>query len=122
MDGEKIKEIRERLEMTQQEFAENIGVALSSVANWENKRREPSRLAVQSIEELLNIKGREMDWIIKSYNVPAKVGGRVNFKGKPGTILGTQDQYIIIQLDGEKTKGLYHPTWEIEYLEAMENK
>lgn len=59
MDGKKVKEIRERLKMTQQEFAEVIGVAMSSVANWENKRREPSRLAVQSIEELLTIKGMD---------------------------------------------------------------
>lgn len=57
MNGEKVKRIRERLKMTQQEFAEVIGVAMSSVANWENGRSEPSRLAVQSIKDLLTIKG-----------------------------------------------------------------
>lgn len=57
MNAKKIKEIRENLKMTQQEFAEKIGVALSSVANWESGRSNPSKLAVQSIKELLNIKG-----------------------------------------------------------------
>lgn len=58
----------------------------------------------------------EMEWIRKTYNVPAKLGGRVKFKGKPGTILGTQGQYLLIQLDREKFKGPYHPVWEMEYL------
>ena len=62
-------------------------------------------------------KRKEMDWIRTTRNVPAKLGGLVKFKGKPGTILGTQGQYLIIQLDGEKTKRPYHPTWEMEYLE-----
>jgi hypothetical protein len=59
-----------------------------------------------------------MDWIRKTYNVPAKVGGRVKFQGKPGTILGVKNQYLTICLDEEDTKGQYHPMWEMEYLEA----
>ena len=59
-----------------------------------------------------------MDWIRKNYNVPARLGGKVKFKGKPGTIKGTQNQYLLIQLDGESSKLPYHPTWEMEYLEA----
>lgn len=50
MDGKRVKEIREMLGMTQQEFAEHVGVALSSVANWENGRSAPSRMAIRSIE------------------------------------------------------------------------
>lgn len=64
----------------------------------------------------MKTKSNIMEWIRNAYNVPAKLGGRIKYKGKHGTILGTQNQYLIIQLDGEIAKRPYHPTWEIEYL------
>lgn len=58
-----------------------------------------------------------MEYIRDTYGVPARLGGRVKYKGKPGTILGTRRQYLLIQLDGEEAKKPYHPTWEMEYLD-----
>lgn len=57
-----------------------------------------------------------MDYIRNYYNVPAKLGGRVRYKGKLGTIVGSYGARLRIQLDGEEQAGNYHPTWEIEYL------
>ena len=58
-------------------------------------------------------------YIREHYGVPAKVGRRVRYTWRGeryGTIVGTSGQYLRIRLDGEKRSGLYHPTWEVEYL------
>lgn len=57
-----------------------------------------------------------MEYIRKYYNVPAKRGGRIEFKGKQGTIVGSSRPYLRIRFDGEKAIYTYHPTWEIKYL------
>ena len=57
-------------------------------------------------------------YIKQQYQVPAKRGGRIKFKGQLGTIIGSWMQYLKIRLDGKKRSGIYHPTWEIEYLEG----
>lgn len=63
-----------------------------------------------------------MEWIRKSYGVPAKRGGRVRYlsAGGPvlGTIRGTRHGRLLVQLDGDKTSLPFHPTWNLEYLEA----
>jgi hypothetical protein len=57
------------------------------------------------------------EYIQKTYGVPAKRGGRVLYKGKPGTIVSTQGPYIRIRLDDQAHVLNYHPTWKIEYLD-----
>ena len=57
-----------------------------------------------------------MDYIRNYYKVPAKKGGRVEYEGKPGTIVGSRNAYLLIRLDGEKEVGSYHPTYNITYL------
>lgn len=61
-----------------------------------------------------------MDWIRKTYNVPARRGGRVIYSGngeaKYGTIRSASGQYLKIQLDGAKSAMRFHPTWELRYL------
>lgn len=63
-----------------------------------------------------------MDYIRETYGVPAKVGGRVNWRGgrhpSPGTITGSKGGYLMIRLDGQQHAMPYHPDWFIEYLEA----
>ena len=62
------------------------------------------------------------DYIQRQYGVPATIGGRVNFTGsgrsQPGTIVSVEGARLRIQLDGETYVGLYHPTWELEYLDG----
>ena len=47
-----IKQIREELRLSQQDFANKLGVSFTSVNRWENGRTEPTRLAQHSIYEL----------------------------------------------------------------------
>jgi hypothetical protein len=65
-----------------------------------------------------------IDWVRKSYNVPAKRGGRVEYTGGKtpefGTIVGARGGHLRIRLDGmHYTHPLpFHPTWELRYLDA----
>ncbi len=52
-----IREIRQQLRMTQEEFAHAIAVTASTVNRWENAHAAPSRLARRAIEELMNRRG-----------------------------------------------------------------
>lgn len=62
-----------------------------------------------------------LDYIRKTYGVPATVGGRVNWCGGrhpvPGTITGSKGAYLMICLDRQPHAMPYHPDWFIEYLE-----
>ncbi|MCK5645084.1 MAG: hypothetical protein KAJ19_30065 [Gammaproteobacteria bacterium] len=57
-----------------------------------------------------------MDYIKKTYGVPAALDGRIKFQEKNGTIVGSRNAHLLIRLDGEEHVGIYHPTWEIAYL------
>ena len=67
-----------------------------------------------------------MAYIRKTYDVPARRGGRVAYiDSNPngdgdikikGTITGSHCSYLRIRLDGESRSRLYHPNWNIEYL------
>ena len=61
-----------------------------------------------------------MEYIRKTYKVPAKPGGRVEYtgSGKPeyGTIKSADGAHLSILLDGEKLTRKFHPTWEMRYL------
>ena len=63
-----------------------------------------------------------MERIRKLYNVPAKRGGRVAYRGDGfmhlGTIRSAKGLHLRIKLDMEKITYLFHPTWELEYLES----
>jgi hypothetical protein len=62
-----------------------------------------------------------LDYIRKTYGVPAKRGARVEYSGGKsplfGTITGSRSAYIRVRLDGDKTSKPFHPTWEIRYLD-----
>lgn len=66
-----------------------------------------------------------IEYISKSYDVPAKKGARVEYTGggvkELGTVTGADGAHILIRLDGHKNSFPYHPTWELRYLEAEVN-
>ena len=47
-----VKELRQSLRLTQEQFATRVGVTFSTVNRWENGRGKPSPLAMRRIEEL----------------------------------------------------------------------
>lgn len=48
-----LRELRQRLELTQQKLASRLGVSFPTINRWENGRSRPSPLARQRIEQLL---------------------------------------------------------------------
>lgn len=47
-----VKELRERLRMTQEQFAQKVGVTYSTVNRWENGNRMPQPFLVRRLLEL----------------------------------------------------------------------
>ena len=66
------------------------------------------------------INGGEVDYIRKTYDVPAKRGGRICFNpwGNPreGTIVGSRYGHLRVRFDGENRVALIHPTFSVTYL------
>lgn len=50
--GARVKELRERLHLTQESMAEALGVSFATVNRWENGWTVPSRLAIRQIDSL----------------------------------------------------------------------
>ena len=47
-----IKELRERLDLTQEQFAQKVGVTYSTVNHWENGKRVPLPFLVRRLLEM----------------------------------------------------------------------
>ncbi|MCC6476498.1 helix-turn-helix domain-containing protein [bacterium] len=58
-DGARIKRLREDLNMTQENFAHEIGVTFATVNRWENGRTTPNKVA-QKVLMLVERKLRKM--------------------------------------------------------------
>jgi len=52
-----IRTLRQQLGMTQEEFAHQIAVTVSTVNRWENSHAEPSKLAWKAIRDLARMRG-----------------------------------------------------------------
>jgi transcriptional regulator with XRE-family HTH domain len=48
-----IRELRERMGLTQEKFAARLGVAFPTINRWENGHAHPSPLALRQIQALL---------------------------------------------------------------------
>jgi len=71
-----------------------------------------------------------MEYIRKTYGVPAKRGARISFSGddvgkfiqgflyrpRCGTIISARNGYIRVRFDGAATWRALHPTWKVKYL------
>ncbi len=47
MEPERIRQIRQRMQLTQEDFAHLIGVTFSTVNRWENGKSSPNRIAAR---------------------------------------------------------------------------
>lgn len=61
-----------------------------------------------------------MEYIRKTYGVPAKRGMQVRWRVRSGewqvgTIVGSRGSYLRIRIDGFKYIGSYHPTYDLIY-------
>lgn len=48
-----VREMRCRLKLTQQEFADHLGVTFISIHRWENAKTRPSKMAIKLLQGLL---------------------------------------------------------------------
>ncbi len=55
--GNLVRGLRQKLGMTQEEFAHEIAVTVSTVNRWENAHAEPSKLAWKAIQDLARKRG-----------------------------------------------------------------
>ena len=56
-----VKRLRERLHLTQEQFAQKVGVTYSTVNHWENGKRTPQPYLVKRLLEMKE----ELDFIKK---------------------------------------------------------
>ncbi len=59
-----------------------------------------------------------------TYGVPAKRGARIRYTdgvSKLGTITSAKGSYLRVLFDGEKNTRIIHPTWNVEFLPALED-
>ena len=69
--GRQIRDLRRKLNMTQEEFAHALGITVSTVNRWENSHSEPSKLARASIVALAEKRGLTLDPNTLATQVPA---------------------------------------------------
>lgn len=50
--GNKVRELRESMFLTQKEFAKKLGVSFASVNRWENGRFEPTMKTKRKLNDL----------------------------------------------------------------------
>jgi hypothetical protein len=55
--------------------------------------------------------------IAVNYQVPAYLGAPVMFEGRPGKVVGADQGWLIVKLDGERDPDLYHPRWHMQWPE-----
>lgn len=67
-----------------------------------------------------------MDYIRRTYSVPAKRGGRIQYDGgdphdgpQLGTITSaTTSGHLRVRFDGQRSTHKLHPTWAVQYLKT----
>lgn len=64
---ELVRELRKRLELTQEQCAARIGVTFSTLNRWENGHAKPSPLALKSIQHEIKQLGEQGKDLLQSY-------------------------------------------------------
>jgi len=59
-----------------------------------------------------------MNYIQKTYNVPAEYGRIIRFQGEQGIIIDAEGSHLKVLMDKDKPGHTVrlHPVWEVEYL------
>ena len=63
----------------------------------------------------------EFEWINRTYQLNVRKGTRVVYDGwedpRKGTVVGADNGYLKVALDGDDLPGRYHPTWQLKIIE-----
>ncbi len=68
--GNLIRKIRQRLELTQEQFAHQLGVTYLTVNRWENQHTKPSPMAMKLIELKLQEMGEQGKDLLDNLKLP----------------------------------------------------
>ncbi|WP_176546410.1 helix-turn-helix domain-containing protein [Priestia megaterium] len=75
--GKRIKSLRLKQGLTIEQLANKLGLARSSVNNWENGRREPTSTQVPTIATILNT---TTDYLCGRTDSPYSFNGTINLR------------------------------------------
>lgn len=62
-----IRELRQRLDLSQEKFAAKLGVSLRTINRWESGSTVPSQMALKLIEEMLEKMGESGKRLVNEY-------------------------------------------------------
>jgi transcriptional regulator with XRE-family HTH domain len=62
-----VRELRERLGLTQEKLAAKLGVTFPTINRWENGRTKPSPLGMKQIEDVLRELGDRGQDLLQEY-------------------------------------------------------
>ena len=65
--GKLIKEIRQKMDLTQEQFAAELGVVYPTINRWENSKTQPSPMALKLLEYKLKDLGEQGDLLLHKY-------------------------------------------------------
>lgn len=97
-----IKELREKLILSQQEFADLLGVSFASINRWENGKHEPTIKVKRKIVELCKENGIEVNKYRKNKNMKTKIAIFYFFKQNESLCNG-KCQYTILRINKTNT-------------------
>lgn len=64
---------------------------------------------------------QSLEYIRRSYGVPARTGKHVEYKGKRGIVAGGQNAHVMVKLEEDKHARPYHPS-DLDWLEPKEQR
>lgn len=108
MDQFEIREIRTQLKLTQEEFAEKLGVTFASVNRWENGKAKPHRSRIKAIQSLLQASVKSVSGRAHSVKEPEMAFDRIDFGGCP------EDAQLAVDSIRLQNGHLYNKTFGLE--------
>ena len=86
-DAQRVRRARERMELTQAGFAEQVGVSLLTVHRWETGQSQPRRLALQRLRELEEaLADQDAHRTPAATAAPAATAPPLDFAGNPAAV------------------------------------
>jgi putative transcriptional regulator len=80
--GSLVRELRCAMQLSQEKFADELGMTFATINRWENGHATPSPLALKQIDTLLNQLGEGGEVLRAKYSLRAIEGRRSN-SGNP---------------------------------------
>ncbi|MEP1079433.1 helix-turn-helix transcriptional regulator [Leptolyngbya sp. FACHB-16] len=74
--GNLVRELRCTMQLSQEKFADELGMTFATINRWENGHATPSPLALKQIDTLLSLLGEQGEALRVKYSQKATEGRR----------------------------------------------